>query len=236
MPGVPAPEYVQARRVLLDALEVLTAHLPGLTLVGAQAVYLHTGGAAIAVPEYTTDADMAVAPDLIAASPLLADALTGAGFQRATDPGRWISPDGVYLDLLVPESLAGPAGGVPTSVTTGDSPPAAPMDWRPRLSIVNQGRSQRSIREIRAPSRFGSLGQRRYSSPRQSRSMNAPARRAELSTRMLSTSCACSERCLPPIWRPESIASSAMKSRLRRPARPLRRFVACSAAPIRKAR
>lgn len=108
MPGVPAPEYIQARRVLLDALEVLTAHLPGLTLVGAQAVYLHTGGAAIAVPEYTTDADMAVAPDLIAASPLLADALTGAGFQRAADPGRWISPDGVFLDLLVPESLAGP--------------------------------------------------------------------------------------------------------------------------------
>ena len=108
MPGAPAPEYIQARRVLLDALDVLTAHLPGLTLVGAQAVYLHTGSAAIAVPEYTTDADMAVAPDLIAESPLMVDALTTAGFQQASDPGRWISPDGIYLDLLVPESLAGP--------------------------------------------------------------------------------------------------------------------------------
>ena len=108
MAGVPAPEYIQARRVLLDALDVLTAHLPGLTLVGAQAVYLHTGGAAIAVPEYTTDADMAVAPDLIAESPLLVDALTAAGFHQALDPGRWMSPDGVYLDLLVPDSLAGP--------------------------------------------------------------------------------------------------------------------------------
>lgn len=108
MNGVPATEYIQARRVLLDALEVLTAHTPGLTLVGAQAVYLHTGGAAIAVPEYTTDADMAVAPDLIAESPLMVDALTTAGFQQTPDPGRWMSRDGIYLDLLVPESLAGP--------------------------------------------------------------------------------------------------------------------------------
>lgn len=36
-----APEYVAARRVLLDALEALTDHLPSLILVGAQAVYHH---------------------------------------------------------------------------------------------------------------------------------------------------------------------------------------------------
>ena len=40
-----APEYVAARRVLLDALEALTDHLPSLILVGAQAVYHHTGDA-----------------------------------------------------------------------------------------------------------------------------------------------------------------------------------------------
>ena len=38
-----APEYVAARRVLLDALEALTYQLPSLILVGAQAVYHHTG-------------------------------------------------------------------------------------------------------------------------------------------------------------------------------------------------
>jgi hypothetical protein len=108
MTGVPDSEYVQARRVLLDALGILGAHLPGLILVGAQAVYLHTGAADIAVPEHTTDADMAIAPDLIAEYPLLGDALTDAGFHRGSNPGRWISPDGVYLDLMVPEALAGP--------------------------------------------------------------------------------------------------------------------------------
>ena len=108
MPGELEPEYIAARRVLLDGLEALTPHLAGLTLVGAQAVYLHTGSAAIAVPEYTTDADMAVNPDLIAANPLLVDALSEAGFQQASDIGRWMSPDGIYLDLLVSESLAGP--------------------------------------------------------------------------------------------------------------------------------
>ncbi len=35
------PEYVAARRVLLDALEALTDHLPSLILVDARVVYLH---------------------------------------------------------------------------------------------------------------------------------------------------------------------------------------------------
>lgn len=108
MPGAPDPEYVRARRVLLDAFGILNAHVPGLILVGAQAVYLHTGTADFAVPEYTTDVDIAIAPDLIADSPLLAEALAAAGFQLGMNPGHWLSPDGVYLDLMVPEALAGP--------------------------------------------------------------------------------------------------------------------------------
>ena len=35
-----APEYVAARRALLDVLEVLEPQRNGLVLVGAQAVYL----------------------------------------------------------------------------------------------------------------------------------------------------------------------------------------------------
>jgi len=40
---MPAPEYVAARRILLDALDALHDHIDSLILVGAQAVYLHTG-------------------------------------------------------------------------------------------------------------------------------------------------------------------------------------------------
>ena len=43
MPGVPDPLYVAARHALLDAIEALSAHLDAVVLVGAQAVYLHTG-------------------------------------------------------------------------------------------------------------------------------------------------------------------------------------------------
>jgi len=52
---VSSPEYVVARRVLLDALEALGGHCDALILVGAQAVYLHTGAASFAVAEHTTD-------------------------------------------------------------------------------------------------------------------------------------------------------------------------------------
>ncbi len=55
MSGVPDPLYVEARRVLLDAAEALAAHFDSIVLVGAQAIYLHTGTADFAVAEFTTD-------------------------------------------------------------------------------------------------------------------------------------------------------------------------------------
>lgn len=63
---------------------------------------------ALAVAEYTTDADLSIAPALVLDEPLIADALTDAGFTAAVDPGRWISIEGVPVDLLVPEAEAGP--------------------------------------------------------------------------------------------------------------------------------
>ncbi len=53
-----APEYVAARRVLLDALAALEEHLGNLILVGAQAVYHHTDEGDLNVPLMTTDADL----------------------------------------------------------------------------------------------------------------------------------------------------------------------------------
>jgi hypothetical protein len=49
MAGKPDPEYVKARRVLLDALAALAPHSEAVVLVGAQAIYLQTGGGELAV-------------------------------------------------------------------------------------------------------------------------------------------------------------------------------------------
>lgn len=48
--------YIAARRGLLDALEAAVDQLDAIVLVGAQAIYLHTGDADLAVAPYTTDA------------------------------------------------------------------------------------------------------------------------------------------------------------------------------------
>lgn len=108
MSGAPDPLYVRARGALLDALDALEPHLDAIVLVGAQAVYLHTSDTELAVAEYTTDADLAVVPSDLADSPLISDALTARGFTPRVHPGGWLSPDGIYLDVMVPDALAGP--------------------------------------------------------------------------------------------------------------------------------
>lgn len=105
------PEVVKARRALLDALEALGSHRDAVILVGAQAVYLHTGSAAVALAEFTTDADLAIDPELLAADPRVEAAMTAAGFTPDPDAsalGTWRSRDWVPVDLLVPDAVAGP--------------------------------------------------------------------------------------------------------------------------------
>lgn len=110
--SVPGKEYVAARRALLDALDALAAHLEALVLVGAQAIYIHTGDADEAIAALTVDGDIAIDPDLVGDEPLLEDALSGSGFQlnERRNPGEWRNADGVEVDLLVPETVA-PGGG-----------------------------------------------------------------------------------------------------------------------------
>jgi hypothetical protein len=104
MPGVPDPLYVRARAALLDAMAALESHRDALILVGAQAIYLHTGDADLAVAEYSTDADFTVAPADLDDAPLLADLLGAAGFTPREHPGGWLSPDGIYIDVMVPQA------------------------------------------------------------------------------------------------------------------------------------
>lgn len=107
MNSVPPPEYVLARSVLLDALQALSPHLDALVLVGAQAVYLHTGDAELIVAPTTTDADLALHPAKLLDEPLLEDALRVAGFELGANPGAWRGRHGVAVDLMVPEALSG---------------------------------------------------------------------------------------------------------------------------------
>lgn len=117
--GVHSEEYVVARRALLDALEALEEHREALILVGAQAIYIHTGSADLAVAEYTIDGDLAVDPRLLGDEPEIAAAMRAADFWLDEREGRqlvgvWASehkiggvPATVTVDLLVPEAFGG---------------------------------------------------------------------------------------------------------------------------------
>jgi hypothetical protein len=108
-----AETLVAARSALLDALEALADQRDALVLVGAQAIYLHTGAAPVALGEATKDTDLAVDPRALDDDPLLEEAMQRAGFHRnLTDPqpGSWLSPRGIPVDLLVPAALAGEGG------------------------------------------------------------------------------------------------------------------------------
>lgn len=104
-----APEYVAARRVLLDALTALRPHLHNLVLVGAQAVYHHTGSSGINVALMTTDGDLAINTDGLAAAPEIGTALRVAGFTAGSNPGHWLSVSDVAIDLMVVPHQAGTA-------------------------------------------------------------------------------------------------------------------------------
>ena len=101
--------YVRARRALLDALDALGPHRGAVTLVGAQAIYVHTGDAQLAVALYTKDADVVLNPADLGTSPLIEEAMRRGGFELTDQPGAW-EKDGIPVDLMVPELLAGARG------------------------------------------------------------------------------------------------------------------------------
>tara|TARA_R110002051_G_scaffold291646_1_gene355728 strand:+ start:16820 stop:17635 length:816 start_codon:yes stop_codon:yes gene_type:complete len=116
-----------ARTALLDALEALNEHLEAVILVGAQAVYQHTGNAKVALAEFTTDGDLAIDPDLLGSDPLIEDAMIAAGFTadpRESALGTWFAENGVPVDLMIPAAVAGRRR---RSVT---APPHSPRSMR----------------------------------------------------------------------------------------------------------
>lgn len=102
---------VEARTALLDAIAALEAHKASVILIGAQAIYLRTGNATFALAEATKDSDLAIDTRELGEDPLLEEAMTSAGFilnPVSQQPGAWMSPNGIPVDLMVPEHLAGP--------------------------------------------------------------------------------------------------------------------------------
>lgn len=109
------PLYVAARGVLLDALDALGDQREALILAGAQAIYIHTGAADLAVAEFTTDGDLVVNPEQLKTQPRLSEAMERAHFRSGLQPGSWLRDRTVSgiattipVDLLVPEAVAGP--------------------------------------------------------------------------------------------------------------------------------
>lgn len=100
----------RARSVLLDALIALGPHRDAIVVIGSQAIYLHTGGAPVAVPEATKDSDLGIDLRSLGDSPLIEEAMRDGGFHldpAKGQPGSWLSADGVPIDLMVPEAIAG---------------------------------------------------------------------------------------------------------------------------------
>ncbi len=116
--GIPDPEYVEARRVLLDALDALGEHRDAIVVAGAQAIYLRAGAAVLPIADLTTDADLALDPALLSPAPDLEAVLKKGGFEHvehdgALEPGSWQASATlrgkavkIPLDLIVPAGSA----------------------------------------------------------------------------------------------------------------------------------
>jgi hypothetical protein len=90
MPPAPLdPRYVEARRVLLDALFALAPHGAAVIVAGAQAIYLHTGDADFAIAPFTTDSDFAINPSLLGDDPQLEAAMQGCRWPSKEPTAAW---------------------------------------------------------------------------------------------------------------------------------------------------
>jgi hypothetical protein len=98
---------VLARSALLDALIAIEAHRDSVVVIGAQAIYLHTGSAPVAVAETTKDSDLGIDVRTLGDDPLIEEAMRRAGFHNnapAAQPGSWLSASAIPVDLMVDEN------------------------------------------------------------------------------------------------------------------------------------
>lgn len=108
----PTDLLVRARSALIDAVVALDEQRDAVIVIGAQAVYLRTGKMDVALAETTKDSDIALDPRALVDDPRVETAMRAAGFFPSAQgqPGSWVTPGGIPVDLMVPEALAGPGG------------------------------------------------------------------------------------------------------------------------------
>lgn len=108
----PQDVLVRARGALLDALEALRDQRDAVIVIGAQAVYLRTGAMTVALAETTKDADVTLDPGALRDDPRIEAAMNDAHFYPAVSgqPGSWVTSEGIEVDLMVPEKVAGDGG------------------------------------------------------------------------------------------------------------------------------
>ena len=156
------PRYVEARRVLLDALIALAPHASAVIVAGAQAIYLQTGDAGVAIAPYTTDGDLALDPTILGDDPNLEAAMASAGLTRLTsprghsEPGTWVAnarlggEDVVIpVDLIVPQALGKPGkrgGGTPRQPWQASRPSCARHRGGARRPSTNDDQGSRPSR------------------------------------------------------------------------------------------
>ena len=87
MPGA-SDDLAAPRRTLLDALGALDSQLDALVLIGAQAIYIWTAEARVALAATTNDSDLAVDRRLLADEPRLEEAMTHVAVCPVERPSR----------------------------------------------------------------------------------------------------------------------------------------------------
>ncbi len=90
--GVEGDELLLASRsILIDAILLLQDHDAGVTVVGAQAVYLRSPSVFLGVAPATSDAAIVLNPQLIANEPKISELMEGASFELLDkdQPGLW---------------------------------------------------------------------------------------------------------------------------------------------------
>lgn len=215
MPGA-GDAAVTARAALLDALEALGPHRDAVVLIGAQAIYIHTGKADIVLPAFTKDTDLAIDARVLGGDPRIERAMTKAGFVLdpvARQPGTWISRGGVPVDLMVPEALSGSPGRRGARIPPHASNAArraigleaAVVDRRPhRIKALDPG-DGRAFDST-------SPAQRHSWSASSTNSRSGETTRAGCSTRTPTTSTGCWSRGRRTSWRMRSHGSESMGS------------------------